>query len=255
MTIRVVVADDEPLSRQRMVRLIQSEPDAELVSVCSDGEEALQAIRTLEPDLVMLDVQMPVRDGFEVLSELKDSVLPAVVFVTAYDTYALQAFEAAAVDYLLKPFEEERFHRAFARAREVVGRQTGEAGTRRLLALLDSLPRQGGGAERLAVKREGRVYFVRTSDIDWVEAASNYVKLHVGREAHLLRESMTNLSARLDPNRFLRIHRTTIVNVDRIREIQPWFSGEYVVILGDGTKLKVSRGYREEITRWLGQAI
>ncbi len=245
--LTVVVADDEPLGRQRLVRLLEREPDAQVVAVCADGATALAAVRRHNPDLLFLDVQMPSLDGFSLLRQTDGKGRPAVVFVTAHDQYALQAFEANALDYLLKPFDEERFHKAYERARERLAgppaRDTGAGNGD-----------EGAHPDRLAVKRDGTVYFVKTADVDWVEAASNYVRLHTGRETHLLRESMTGIGARLDPRRFLRIHRTAIVNVDRIRELQPWFSGEYIVILQDGTKLKVSRGYREVITRWLGKA-
>ncbi len=237
--LRVLVADDEPLGRQRLVRLLEQEPDAELVSVCADGQSARAAIRRHDPDLLFLDVEMPALDGFGVLRELGGGERPAVVFVTAHAHYALRAFDAQALDYLLKPFDEERFHRAYARARD------------RLAARGTATPEV---PERLAVKNDGRVTFVRTADIDWIEAASNYVRLHVGRETHLIRESMTGIEARLSPGRFLRIHRTMIVNLDRLRELQPWFSGEYIAILADGTRLKVSRGYRDAVQRWLGQS-
>jgi two-component system LytT family response regulator len=243
--VSVIVADDEPLGRQRLVRLLEREPDAQVVAVCADGVTALSAVRRHNPDLLFLDVQMPSLDGFGLLREMGGNGRPAVVFVTAHDHYALQAFEANALDYLLKPFDEERFHRAYLRARERLAPPPERD---------PSSAEENAHPDRLAVKREGTVYFVKIADVDWVEAASNYVRLHTGRETHLLRESMTGIGARLDPRRFLRIHRTAIVNVDRIRELQPWFSGEYVLILQDGTKLKVSRGYREVITRWLGKA-
>jgi two-component system LytT family response regulator len=238
--LRVLVADDEPLGRQRLVRLLEQEPDAELVSVCADGQSARAAIRRHDPDLLFLDVEMPALDGFGVLRELGGSERPAVVFVTAHAHYALQAFDAQALDYLLKPFDEERFHRAYVRARDRLTARPPAAGP--------EVP------ERLAVKNDGRVTFVRTAEIDWIEAASNYVRLHVGRESHLIRESMTGIEARLSAGRFLRIHRTAIVNLDRLRELQPWFSGEYIAILADGTRLKVSRGYREAVQHWLGQS-
>lgn len=243
--VSVVVADDEPLGRQRIVRLLAQQPDAQVVAVCADGATALAAVRRHNPDILFLDVQMPSLDGFSVIRQASAGGRPAVVFVTAHDQYALQAFDADALDYLLKPFDEERFHRAYTRARDRISRPPEPEAP---------AVEEGQHPDRLAVKREGSVYFVKIADVDWVEAASNYVRLHTGRETHLLRESMTGIGARLDPRRFLRIHRTAIVNVDRIRELQPWFSGEYIVILQDGTKLKVSRGYREAVTRWLGKA-
>jgi two-component system LytT family response regulator len=254
VTVRVVVADDEPLARRRLVRLLEAEPDAELLSACANGTEAVEAIRASAPDLVFLDVQMPALDGFGVLEALREQPPPVVVFVTAHDNYALQAFEASALDYLLKPFDAERFHRAYVRAKERL-RTTAGPDADRLTELLESLAKPKTTLDRIAIRSDGKVYFVRAVDIDWVETASNYVRLHTGKTAHLLRESLSNLEGRLDPAIFLRIHRTTIVNVERIRELQPWFSGEYIAILTDGTRLKVSRGYRDRVTRWLGQSL
>jgi two-component system LytT family response regulator len=252
MSVRVVVADDEPIARKRLTRLLESEADAELVCACANGLETLDAIRRHGPDLLFLDVQMPGLDGFGVLSALREPP-PAVVFVTAHDTYALQAFEANALDYLLKPFDAERFHRAYQRARDRLRLpQSGlEAG--RLTDLLEQLARPK--LDRIAVRTDGRVYFVRITDIDWVETAGNYVRLHTGKTEHLLREPLASLEGRLDPVRFIRIHRTRLVNAERIKEMQPWFSGEFILILHDGTRLKVSRGYRDRLARWLGQTL
>jgi two-component system, LytTR family, response regulator len=255
MTVRVVVADDEPLARRRLVRLLEEEPDAELVSACANGAEAVEAIRSRAPDVLFLDVQMPALDGFGVLASLRDTPVPAVVFVTAHDSYALQAFEANALDYLLKPFDAERFHRAYLRAKERLRTPAADPKAEKLAELLESLARPRAGADRIAVRSDGKVYFVRAADIDYIEAASNYVRLHTGKTEHLLRESLTSIEGRLDPARFLRIHRTTIINVERIRELQPWFSGEFIAILTDGTRLKVSRGYRDRVSRWLGQSL
>jgi len=251
--VRTLIADDEPLARRRLVRLLDQEPDAELVAACATGLEAIQAVKTHGPDLLFLDVQMPGMDGFGVLESLGAEVPPAVVFVTAFDSYAVQAFEANALDYLLKPFDAERFHRAFERARDRLRRPETARAPEQFTALLESLNRQRTSAERLAIRADGRVYFVRVADIDWIETASNYVRLHSGKTSHLLRESLASLETRLDPDRFLRIHRTTVVNVERLRELQPWFSGEYIAILHDGTRLKVSRGYRDRVARWLGR--
>ncbi|HEX8242637.1 MAG TPA: LytTR family DNA-binding domain-containing protein, partial [Longimicrobium sp.] len=220
---------------------------------CADGREALEAITRLRPDLVLLDVQMPEMDGFEVLRELGPARLPFVVFVTAFDRFALRAFEVAAVDYLLKPFDDERFARAMERAKHAV--RTAEAGElgRRVMALLErggdasppaEAPRAepAGHATRLTVKGSGRTVFVRVDEVDWIEADDYYAKLHVAGKTHLLRETMGSLEARLDPQRFFRVHRSAIVNLDRVREIQFLFRGEHVVILHDGTRLKLSRG-------------
>jgi two-component system LytT family response regulator len=255
MTVRTLVADDEPIARKRLVRLLENEPEAELVAACGTGLEAVDAIRAHTPQLLFLDVQMPGLDGFGVLESLGTSIPPAVVFVTAFDAYAIQAFDANALDYLLKPFDADRFHRAFARARDRLHQPTSGAESAQLSALLAGLARPRQSAERLAVRTEGRVYFVRVSDIDWIETASNYVRLHTGKTTHLLREPLSTLETRLDAGQFLRIHRTTVVNVERIRELQPWFSGEFIAILHDGTRLKVSRGYRDRVARWLGQTL
>lgn len=255
MSVRTLVVDDEPLARRRLVRLLEEEPSAELVAACGTGPEAVEAVRRHTPDLLFLDIQMPGLDGFEVLNALGDATPAAVVFVTAFDAFAVQAFEANALDYLLKPFDADRFHRAFRRAEERLRRPEAGSETPRLTALLESLTRQRQATERLVIRAEGRVYFVRVTDIDWIETASNYVRLHCGKTAHLLRESLSSLEARLDTERFLRIHRTTIVNVERLRELQPWFSGEFIAILQDGTRLKVSRGYRDRVARWLGQTL
>ncbi len=255
MTVRTLVADDEPLARKRLVRLLEKEPDAELIATCSTGLEALEAIKAHGPDLLFLDVQMPGMDGFGVLESLGTDAPRAIVFVTAFDAYAVQAFEANALDYLLKPFDAERFHRAYERARDRLRRPDPAAAPEQLAALLESLTRQRTTAGRLAIRADGRVYFLRVADIDWIETASNYVRLHSGKTSHLLRESLSSLETRLDPERFLRIHRTTVVNVERLRELQPWFSGEFIAILHDGTRLKVSRGYRDRVARWLGQTL
>jgi two-component system LytT family response regulator len=255
MTVRTLIADDEPLARRRLVRLLEHEPDAELVAACATGPEALEAVKAHEPDLIFLDVQMPGMDGFGVLESLGTQAPRAVVFVTAFDAYAIQAFEANALDYLLKPFDADRFHRAFERARDRLRRPEQAAAPEQLTALLENLTRQRTSAERLAIRADGRVYFVRVSDIDWIETASNYVRLHSGKSSHLLRESLASLETRLNPEQFLRIHRTTVVNIERLRELQPWFSGEYIAILHDGTRLKVSRGYRDRVARWLGRSL
>ncbi len=255
MSVRTLVADDEPIARKRLVRLLENEPEAELVAACGTGLEAVEAIRAHIPQLLFLDVQMPGLDGFGVLEALGPATPPVVVFVTAFDAYAIQAFDANALDYLLKPFDAERFHRAFARARDRLHEPAGGPDPAAISALIAGLSRPRQSAERLAIRAEGRVYFVRVADIDWIETASNYVRLHTGKTSHLLREPLSTLETRLDPEQFLRIHRTTVVNVERLRELQPWFSGEFIAILHDGTRLKVSRGYRDRVARWLGQTL
>jgi len=252
MTLRVLIIDDEELARQRIRRLLAREEDVEVVGEASDGAQAVESIRSLGPDLVFLDVQMPEVDGFAVLERLRPSPAPAVVFVTAHDDYAVRAFEVHAVDYLRKPFDAARFREAFSRARGRVAGAGAEERARRLEALLAQVETHPPKSrERFMVRSDGRLYFVRIDDIDWVEAAGNYVKLHVGRETHLMRETMAGIEKMLDPSRFLRIHRSAIVNLDRVREMQPWFSGEYTVILRDGTQLRLSRVYRDRLETWM----
>jgi two-component system LytT family response regulator len=244
---RVVVADDEPLARERLRMLLSSEPWLELVAECQNGTEAIDAIQALAPDLVFLDVQMPGATGFEVIEAVGAENMPPVVFVTAYDQYALRAFDVRALDYLLKPFDRERFSEALQRARKQIEREeTGDLG-RRLLALVKDLRKDQPKSDRLVVKSGGRLFFLRADEIDWIEAAGNYVRLHVGTSTHLLRETMNAIEGRLDPEKFFRIHRSRIVNMERIQELQPWLNGEYAVLLRTGTRLTLSRGYREKL--------
>lgn len=245
--IKTLVVDDEPLARERLAGLLASQPDIEIVAQCRDGEEAVTAVIDHAPDLVFLDVQMPQMNGFEVIEAVGGDRMPPVIFVTAYDQHALRAFEVRALDYLLKPFDRERFNEALQRARRQIERaETGDLG-RRLLALVKDLRRDQPRAERLVVKSGGRLFFLRTDEIDWVEAAGNYVRVHVGTTSHLMRETMTAIEGRLDPEKFFRIHRCRIVNMERIQELQPWLNGEYAVLLRTGTRLTLSRGYREKL--------
>jgi two-component system, LytTR family, response regulator len=255
MTLRVVVADDEPIGRQRLVRLLQAEPETEVVAACADGEEAVEAIREHAPDVVLLDIQMPQLDGFEVVAALGESH-PAVIFVTAHDQYALRAFEVHAFDYLLKPVDQDRLREAIGRAMAPANRAPPGSTTRRILTLLEELNarERGRGRDRLVVRSPERAFFLRSETVDWVEAAGKFVHLHVGRSVHALRESMAELEQELDPARFLRISRSVIVNIDRIQEIQPWFQGDYVLILTDGTRLTSTRGYRDNMRRLLGRS-
>jgi two-component system, LytTR family, response regulator len=256
MTRRVVVADDEPIGRQRLVRLLQAEPETDVVAACADGEEAVQAIREHAPDIVLLDIQMPHLDGFEVVAALGDAHQPAVIFVTAHDQYAVRAFEIHAFDYLLKPVDQDRLRDAMVRATSGSSRAAQGTATRRILTLLEELNARERvrGQDRLVVRTPERAFFLRCDSIDWIEAAGKFVHLHVGRAVHALRESMAELEQELDPARFLRISRSVIVNLDRIQEIQPWFQGDYVLILTDGTRLTSTRGYRENMRRLLGRS-
>jgi two-component system LytT family response regulator len=254
--IRTLIVDDEPLARERLRTLLQQESDVQVVGECADGRQALSAISADAPDLVFLDIQMPALDGFGVLQSLEDRPLPAVIFVTAYDQYALRAFDVHALDYLLKPFTAKRFQKALERARAELERgENGKTGfEQRLINLLEDLNGEKRHPKRLVVKSSGRVYFLKIDEIDWIEAEGNYVRLHVGTNSHLLRETMKGMEAALDPDRFIRIHRSTIVNTERIRELQPLFHGEYAVILTDGTRLVASRGPENRLRRMLEAA-
>jgi two-component system LytT family response regulator len=252
--IRTLVVDDEPIARERVLSLLQQEDDMEVVGECGDGAQAVAAIQHHAPDLVFLDVQMPGVDGFGVIEAIGAEKMPTVVFVTAYDEYALRAFEVHALDYLLKPFNRDRFRQTLKHARaHLERRRAGDLG-RKLLALVNDIKPEAPKLDRLIVKSGGRVFFLRTGDLDWIEAAGNYVRLHLGEDSHLFRETMNNMEARLDARRFVRIHRSRIVNTDRIKELQPWFNGEYVVVLQNGTRLTLSRGYREKLQERLGKA-
>lgn len=251
--IRAMVVDDEAMARERVVSMLRQEQDIELIGECSDGQQAVSAINQQHPDLVFLDVQMPACDGFGVIEQVGPEKMPAIVFVTAYDEYALRAFEVHAIDYLLKPFGRERFQETLQHARaHVERRRAGDLG-KRLMALVQDIKPEPQKLDRLVVKSGGRVFFLRTEDIVWIEAAGNYVRLHLGEDSHLFRETMNGIEARLDPRRFVRIHRSRIVNSDRIKELQPWFNGEYVVVLQNGTRLTLSRGYREKLQERLGK--
>src|SRR5687768_10814076 len=253
--IRTLVVDDEPLARERLTSLLGLETDIEVIGQCRDGEDAARAITEHTPDLVFLDVQMPGLNGFEVIEAVGTEKMPLVIFVTAYDQHALKAFQVRALDYLLKPFDRERFQEALQRARTQIQRaETGDLG-RRLLALVKDLRRDQPKTDRLVVKSGGRLFFLRTDEIDWIEAAGNYVRLHVGNTSHLLRETMNAIESRLDPEKFFRIHRSRIVNMERIQEMQPWLNGEYAVVLRTGTRLTLSRGYREKLQDRLGRGL
>ena len=251
---RVLVADDEPLARERLRMLLTSEPWLELVAECQNGIEAIEAIQSLTPDLVFLDVQMPEFDGFAVLDAIGADAMPLVIFVTAHDQYAVRAFKVHALDYLLKPFDRQRFDEALQHVRARLTSDHRDI-NRRALALLEELRAQSSHMERMVIKAGGRAFFLKTDEIDWVEAEGKYVRLHVGKESYLVREAISTLESQLDPKKFLRIHRSTIVNIDRIRELQPWFHNEYRVILRDGTELMLSRSCRKRLSELLGSAL
>ena len=270
--LRVLIVDDERLPRQRLLRLLEEIPGTECVGECQNGRSAVDAIESLLPDLVLLDVRMPGMGGIEVARALTGHV-PFIIFVTAFDEYALSAFEVHAIDYLLKPVERERFVDAIERARTLVLSTTVAQRHERLLALLQGEPRLGAAEpeprdardplgesagvvpagdpaafpRRFLVKGDGQMYFVAVDDIDWIEAYGNYVRLHVGKGVHLIRETLGNIERKLDASRFARVHRSSIVTLDRVARMDLWGAGDYVVLLTDGTKLKLSRWYRSRI--------
>ena len=234
--IRTLIVDDEPLARSNLSVLLRLDPEVEIVKECGSGAEALAEIRRTMPDLVFLDVQMPECDGFDVLELLGPNLPPVVIFVTAYDQYALRAFEAGALDYLLKPFDNVRFERALGRSKERIRR--GHHPLKKL--------------DRIVIKSVGEVAFVKVSEIDWIEAADYYASLHVGVKTHLLRRSMSELEQELDPKVFCRIHRSAIVNLDRVRGLKLSGDGEYDVLLENGVRLRLSRRYRKQLQSRLG---
>jgi two-component system, LytTR family, response regulator len=250
--IRVVIVDDEPLGRTVIREMLRSDSDFAVVSECATGQEAIAVISNERPDLVFLDVQMPEVDGFAVLTALAPEHLPMIIFVTAYDQYAVSAFDVHAVDYLLKPFDRERFGRALQRAKAQLRQQSANDVNQRILALLEEQRAKPKYLERLVIKNNGRVFFLKTEEIDWISAEGNYVNLHVKKESYLLRETISSLEAQLNPQKFARIHRSQIVNIDRIRELHHWSHGEYQVILHDGAELMLSRSYREKLHGLLG---
>jgi len=255
-TIRTLIVDDEPLSRERLRGLLADEPEIEIVGECGDGCQAVLAIEEFKPDLVFLDVQVPNLDGFHILESVGVDRIPAVIFVTAYDQYALRAFDVHAVDYVLKPFGRERLQKALVHARAQIAREKSSDLSGQIVALLEEMrPPQHRYLKRIMIKESGRFFFLRTSDIDWVEASGNYVRLHLGADSHLLRETMNGLEGRLDPERFLRIHRSTIVNIERIKELQPWFHGDYIVMLRDDRQLTMSATYREKLDELRGRTL
>ncbi len=247
MRVKTIIVDDEPLARERISQLLGKDSDFEIVSECADGLAAISAINECQPDLIFLDVEMPEISGFDVLRELDAERMPAIVFVTAFDQYTIQAFDANAVDYLLKPFSEERFRQAVSRARQHLQLKSGNDYGQRLLRLFDHFSLNKGFLERLIVSHKNRLILIPVSDVDWIESYGNYLKIHTGDKTYLLRQTMKNLETRINPEKFLRIHRATLVNLDRIKELQPMFGRQYAVILRDDTELTLSRNYRKAV--------
>jgi two-component system LytT family response regulator len=241
MPLETLIIDDERIARQRLRRLLDTQPDVAVVGECASGREAVEFLRNQHADLMFLDIEMPEMDGFSVVEEMAKERQTLVVFVTAHDAHAVRAFEVNATDYLLKPFDRERLERCLQRVRSQheALRQEPDPNRQR--------------PNRLAVRSGGKVFFVKMEDIDWVEAADNYVVLHVKHETHILRETMNSIQTRLDPKKFMRVHRSRIVNIERIKELQPWVHGEYLIALHDGTQLTLSRSYREKLMGAMGR--
>ena len=249
--IRTIIADDERLAREKLRILLASEPEVRLVAECQDGKQTLSALRKYRADLLLLDIQMPGMDGFQLLSVLSPEEMPVVIFTSAYDQYAIRAFEAHALDYLLKPFDRERLHHAIERARLQLNKSQDREIADRILSLLSRVKSQALPAslpeDRFIIKARGRIVFLSLDEIDWIEASANYVRLNAAKESHLFRETISRISERLNPTQFVRIHRSTIVNVRKIKELIPVNSGEYIVVLKSGKELSCSRGYRAAV--------
>lgn len=250
MKIRTLIVDDMPLSRERTRRYLAEIADVEIVGECGDAEQALAQVGALAPELLLLDVQMPGMTGLTLLEKIPEEQRPAVVFVTAFDEFAVPAFAAHAVDFLLKPFDRERLHKVLQRVRAYLAAKP--ASSRPVAGPTAAAQAVPGGLGRIVIKSVGRTVFVNAESVDWLETAGNYVCLHVGKETHVVRETMKQLETRLDPSKFVRIHRSTMVRIEAIREIQPLFNGDRSVILRDGTKLTLSRSYRDKVRAALG---
>ncbi|MGH7717744.1 MAG: LytR/AlgR family response regulator transcription factor [Gemmatimonadaceae bacterium] len=245
--IRALVVDDEPLARSHLRKLLSTDPEVTVVGECGNGHDAVAAIREREPDLLYLDIQMPELDGFGVVSAVGPDAMPVVVFVTAHDDYALDAFRVYALDYLLKPVDRDRFHLTLEKAKAQIRRGRSDGVTRQLIDWLEEQHEREKDASRLAVRVNGRICLLKTETFDRLEAEDDHVRLYAEGKVHRVRHTMSYFEQRLPAGTFLRIHRSHIVNIDRIREIQPWFGGDYMIILNDGTKLTSGRNFRQAV--------
>ena len=252
--IRTLIVDDEPLARRHLRTLLADHADITVIGEAGNGKDAIAAIRKEHPDLVLLDIQMPELDGFGVVKEIGAGRMPVVVFVSAFDEYALEAFEAHALDYIMKPVKRDRFHATIRRAADLIGKRGGDDLRGSLTRLLERVESERKFPSRLAIKTEGRVRFLKAAEIDWIETDGDHVKFHVGPQTYLHRTTLTRLEERLSPKMFLRIHRSIVVNVERVRELQPWFQGDYVLILSDGTRLTSGRSYRERVREFVARS-
>lgn len=245
--VRTLIVDDEPLARDHLRSLLDVRGDIVIVGECGDGASAIASIRSVPPELVLLDVQMPEYDGFDVVREIGAEHMPAVVFITAYDQHALAAFEVQALDYILKPVNRIRLNRAIDRIVRLLRVERATADPTPLARAVQSMPSSRAGADRLAVRAGERVLYLRMAEIDWVEAADDVVRLHVGKQAFEHRTTLAQLERKLPARAFVRIHRSTIVNIDRVREFQPWFQGDWIIVLADGTRLQSGKSYRARV--------
>lgn len=249
--IRTIVVDDEPLACKRLVKLLKEDGNVDVVEVCANGKEAIEQINEKNPDLVFLDIQMPEINGFEVLQNVETEQTPVIIFVTAYDEYALKAFEVHALDYLMKPFNKERFRDSLNRAKNTITNQSKAVVEKKIENLLDYyLDSEQESLSRILIKTSNRYFFLKVDDIDWIESAGNYVRIHTGKNNYLIRETMINMEKKLDSDRFFRIHRSTIINVDKVKELEQWFHGDYQVIMYNDEKLTMSRNYKELLERF-----
>jgi two-component system LytT family response regulator len=253
--IRALVVDDEPLARELIREMLATDSEVEVVGECANGREAIEAIKASSPDLVFLDIQMPELGGFELLESLDPNTTPYVIFVTAYDQYAVRAFEVHALDYLLKPFDRERFEVAWQRAKAQLKLDRTSRRDQDIIALLEELKAGPRYLERLVIKNGGRVFFLHVQDVYCIEAEGNYVRVYDNQKGYLLRETISSLEEQLDPKQFLRIHRSAIVKIDRIKEMQPWFHGEYRIIMENGKQLALSRNYRANLQEAVGNTL
>jgi two-component system, LytTR family, response regulator len=253
--IRALIADDEALARKFLRRMLKDDHDVEIVGECSNGREAVTMIRKQNPDLVFLDVQMPEMDGFAVLEAIGTERLPEIIFATAYEQYAIRAFELHALDYLLKPFDQGRFKDAIKHAKERFRSERRNEGRMQISALLESIKNKPQYLNRLMIKAAGRITFLSIDEINWIEADDKYVHLHTDKITPMVRQTLSAMETQLDPKIFRRVHRSAIVNVGRIKELQPLFSGEHSILLEDGTKLTLSRNYKDKLFEFLGKPL
>jgi two-component system, LytTR family, response regulator len=251
--IRVLIVDDEPLARKRLRELLKEDSEISIIGECLNGAETTAAVDELTPDLIFLDVQMPGIDGLTVSEALKGKQSPLIIFVTAYEQYAVKAFDVQAIDYLLKPFDRARFTQALQRAKERLREKRHDDVNRQILGLLSEMKDKPQYLDRLVIKNNDRVFVIKTDEIDWVEAEGNYVRVHFGKQSSLIRETLSRLAAQLDPRKFPRIHRSRLVNIDHIQELQPWSHRDWRIVLRGGAELRLSRNYRDQLSQLLGK--